>query len=79
MISPGEVNVIFRNFLTFSVMVTLLRRSVENPDENCPYYTNKQGFMNHTASRHIIEVHKLKAKEMQPGQCKFKKVKVERD
>ena len=54
-------------------------KSVENPDENCSYFTNKQGFMNHTASRHIIEVHKLKAKEMQPGQCKFKKVKVERD
>ena len=33
MISPGDFNVIFRNFLTFSVMVTLLRRSVENPDE----------------------------------------------
>ena len=54
-------------------------KSVENPNENCSYFTNKQGFMNHTASRHIIEVHKLKAKEMQPGQCKFKKVKVERD
>ena len=54
-------------------------KSVDNPAENCKYFTNKQGFTNNAASMHISEVHKLKAKDMKPGQCKFQKVKVEKE
>ena len=54
-------------------------KSVDNPAENCKYFTNKQGFTNNAASLHISEVHKLKAKDMKPGQCKFQKVKVEKE
>ena len=57
-------------------------KSVESLAENCKFFTTKQGFLNNDASRHISEVHKLTKQDiagMKPGQCKFQKVKVERE
>lgn len=45
----------------------------------CQFFTNKAGFMNNKAADHLMNVHKLRLQDMKPGQCKFNKVKVEKE
>ena len=53
-------------------------KSVDNPEEDCKYFTTKQGFLNNDATKHVTKVHKLTMKELK-GNCKFRKIKVERE
>ena len=45
----------------------------------CQFFTSKAGFMNNKAADHLMNVHKLRLQDMKPGQCKFNKVKVEKE
>ena len=52
-----------------------------DPDtaQPCQFFTSKAGFMNNKAADHLMNVHKLRLQDMKPGQCKFNKVKVEKE